>query len=1157
MNKINPKFLADHCNVDKDSIDFMEHKETVRKGDNEHYKNMVSYIRAHDMADAQHYAWVKKKMDIANFIDFQVAQIYCDNTDAGGNIRYWRPKRPGGKWRWILYDTDWGFGLHNKKAYSRNSLAFFTDPNGPEWPNPEWSTLLLRSLLNNKEFQEQFINRMCDRLNTDFATEHVKMYIKHFTNVLTPEMDRHLTRWKLGADEWSQSIDNMYVFAEKRPEYLYYFMHEQFKTGELADLQLESSVGGSIRLNGSNIEVDAGKAFRGKYFENVPVQLEAVPEFGYKFVGWEGTTVKERHVAVNLKSGKVLQLKAIFETYNHPLLEQVIINEVCAYNKHTGDWLEIHNKSGEAIDLSGWNLKDDKHIFTFEKGIVPADGYLVVCEDMEAFTKAYPEVKNVVDGLNFGLDKSMEQLSLFTYDGAAVDSISYAVEPLASESVVVVKILKPETNHIIAQEEARILGNDTLQIIHQYKLKSIVVRSIAETNRAYQVVEGMALGSYQFLKYFSKPTAKENTLRTIKVESSTLDAPTVQELSTLVEAVFLSRTLVNEPFSFLDTPQLSKEIEKMANDAGFDFEFLNKEKIQALKMGGILAVNQASNIPPHFNILEWKPANATNEKPIVLVGKGVVYDTGGLSLKPSEGMEYMKCDMGGAATVAGTLYVAAKNKLPLHIIGLIPATDNKIGTNAIAPGDVIRMYSGTTVEVLNTDAEGRLILADALHYAKKYNPMLVIDFATLTGAAVRALGTYGSLYFSTAAEKIKSNIEKSGMETYERLAELPLWREYDDDLKSNVADLKNLGGVAAGITCGDINGVGPEVIIKTLLSKPQPGGKNCVYVVYGNPKMIAYHKNFITQENININTITSPEQAQPNAINVINCWDDAITFTIGEATQIAGKCATAALDAATKDIKAGKLTAIVTAPINKKSMQMSGFTFPGHTEYFAHHFGVKDNLMMLVSEDLKVGLVTNHLALKDVSAAITKEKILHKIQMMNKTLKMDFNIDRPLIAVLGLNPHAGDQGAIGQEETNIIIPALKAAKNEGILAYGPFPADGFFGSSQFRKFDGIIAMYHDQGLGPFKAISFGAGVNYTAGMPIVRTSPDHGTAYDIAGKGEADERSLMRAIFAAIDIANNRFEYNDMREEPIKRTKLKILDDETGKDEYIEEMIPE
>jgi leucyl aminopeptidase len=372
-----------------------------------------------------------------------------------------------------------------------------------------------------------------------------------------------------------------------------------------------------------------------------------------------------------------------------------------------------------------------------------------------------------------------------------------------AEGAVLVRILKPEKDPNNALEAARAAGCDMLRELRQYKIEQVTIRNECADNRALAFGEGLALASYQFLKYYTQPEKKEKPLRAIRFEKNTAREEDVKELDTLIEIVFTTRDLVNEPHSHFTAPHLADAAQAAAARYGFDIEVFEKEKIESLKMGGILAVNQASDVPPRFCILEWKPELPSNKKPLILVGKGVVYDTGGLSLKPSEGMDYMKCDMAGAATVIGVLSAAAAAKLPVHIIGLIPATDNKIGDLAFAPGDVITMYSGKTVEVMNTDAEGRLILADALHYAKKYKPELVLDLATLTGAAVRALGSQAICYMGTAGEPVKKQLEKSGWATYERLVEFPLWKEYGDELKSNIADLKNVGSGNAGmITAG-------------------------------------------------------------------------------------------------------------------------------------------------------------------------------------------------------------------------------------------------------------------------------------------------------------------------------------------------------------------
>jgi len=364
-----------------------------------------------------------------------------------------------------------------------------------------------------------------------------------------------------------------------------------------------------------------------------------------------------------------------------------------------------------------------------------------------------------------------------------------------------------------------------------------------------------------------------------------------------------------------------------------------------------------------------------------------------------------------------------------------------------------------------------------------------------------------------------------------------------------------MSNITIGITCGDINGIGLEVVLKALaLKKAGPAFR---IVIYGSTKVVAYHKNIITQENIQFHSVSTPEEALADRINIVNCWNDNVNITLGKPTELGGKCAFQALERAVKDLKAGLLDALVTAPIHKKAMQLAGFPFIGHTEYITNEFGAKNSLMLMVSDTLRVGVVTNHLPLSKVAEAVTKDKVLRKIMIMSETLKIDFNLERPTIAVLGLNPHAGDEGAIGDEEARIILPAIEEAKAKGIMAFGPYPADGFFGSGQYHKFDGIMAMYHDQGLVPFKALSFGAGVNYTAGLSIVRTSPDHGTAYDIAGKGEADETSFIKALYLAAEIVRNRNEYLDMHANSLERRKQKALESETGEDEVIEEVIPE
>jgi leucyl aminopeptidase len=350
-------------------------------------------------------------------------------------------------------------------------------------------------------------------------------------------------------------------------------------------------------------------------------------------------------------------------------------------------------------------------------------------------------------------------------------------------------------------EKIRKQGAEVVSLAAKAKFHKLIVTETGLSKKDLLAFsEGAVLASYRFDKYKSDP---EKGLKEIVLISPSVEKKELKSLSVIVEAVAQTRNLVNEPAGYLTAKKLSEIFEKTGKDSGFDVEVLGKNKIQSLKMGGLLGVNQGSDLPPTFNILEYKPKGHTNKKPIVLVGKGVVYDTGGHSLKTSSGMEYMKCDMAGSATVLGIVRAVSELELPLHVIGLIPATDNRISAAALSPGDVITISDGTTVEVLNTDAEGRLILADALVFAKKYDPELVFDFATLTGAAARAIGREGFVFMGTASDKVKYQLLAAQNETYERGVEFPVWDEYGDQIKSDVADLKNIGGAEAGaITAG-------------------------------------------------------------------------------------------------------------------------------------------------------------------------------------------------------------------------------------------------------------------------------------------------------------------------------------------------------------------
>lgn len=353
-------------------------------------------------------------------------------------------------------------------------------------------------------------------------------------------------------------------------------------------------------------------------------------------------------------------------------------------------------------------------------------------------------------------------------------------------------------------EKLRLEGCKILSTLHQYK--SIRVRIVDGVNNgkwSLALAEGIALSSYEFLRYRSDAEKIGSKLQEINILSDQISAGDVAGLNALLQGVAKARDLVNEPVVNMTAEILAKEFKKMGAEAGFEVEVFGKEKIQELKMGGLLAVNLGSIDPPTFTTMTYKPSFAVNEKPIILVGKGVVFDTGGLSLKPTaNSMDYMKCDMSGAAAVGGAMYSIAKAQLPVYVIALVPATDNRPDGNAYAPGDVITMYNGKTVEVLNCDAEGRLILADALHYAKQFEPELVIDIATLTGAAANAIGKLGVVAMGNTEENM-AQLKVSGNNTFERIAEVPFWEEYAEFIKSDIADLCNIGGPEGGmITAG-------------------------------------------------------------------------------------------------------------------------------------------------------------------------------------------------------------------------------------------------------------------------------------------------------------------------------------------------------------------
>lgn len=348
--------------------------------------------------------------------------------------------------------------------------------------------------------------------------------------------------------------------------------------------------------------------------------------------------------------------------------------------------------------------------------------------------------------------------------------------------------------------------------------------------------------------------------------------------------------------------------------------------------------------------------------------------------------------------------------------------------------------------------------------------------------------------------------------------------------------------IKVGITHGDINGIGYEVILKTFNNEEMIN--LCTPVVYGSPKVATYHRKTI-DVNTNFSVREMNQHPENGMLNIVNCFgEEELKIDLGEATPEAGKAAFVSLETAMEAYKNGMYDVLVTAPINKNTIQNDNFKFPGHTEYIESKVGEGEKaLMILMKDSFRVALVTTHVPVSKIAQSVTKELIEEKLTILDKSLKRDFNVMNPRIAVLGLNPHCGDGGVIGDEEQNIIIPAIEECFSKGIKCMGPYPADGFFGSGAYKQFDAILAMYHDQGLAPFKLLAMEEGVNYTAGLPIVRTSPAHGTGYDIAGKGVADETSFRHAVFAAIDIYRNRLNYDSALAHPLEKQYFEKRDD--------------
>jgi hypothetical protein len=448
--KVNRYFIADHNKgVDKDSIDLLEHRMNKKKGRISNYKNMLEFLEEEDLSSAENFNALTELMDVENFMDFQIAQIYFDNRDAGGNIKFWRPQTPSGKWRWVLYDTDFGFGLHDKNAFKFNTVDFHTEADGPKWPNPPWSTFILRKLLANKNFETAFVNRFADHLNYSFKSSRVQSCINFYYRMLEPEIGRHHKRWNLNHTSWENQVRIIRDFAESRPENIRWHLMDKFETGKMRNLQLASSNGGKLLLN-NYIEVSSTANYSGVYFENYPVQLRAEAERGFIFSHWEKADGKkfnqeDKEFEYFLEQDSSY-LKAVFKEVSSPYAGLLVINEISTNNPETGDWIELFNNSDAAINLEGCFLYDDKNSFALPDAIIGARDYLIICQNETNFLKSFPLAYNTIGDFNFGLNKRKEQLAVYGSEGALIDEFKYSIP--AFDTLFTLSLLDPSLNNL-------------------------------------------------------------------------------------------------------------------------------------------------------------------------------------------------------------------------------------------------------------------------------------------------------------------------------------------------------------------------------------------------------------------------------------------------------------------------------------------------------------------------------------------------------------------------------------------------------------------------------------------------------------------------------------------------------------------------------------
>ncbi|MEM7105297.1 MAG: CotH kinase family protein [Bacteroidota bacterium] len=423
--KVNRFFIASHSEYHKDSVELIEHRFKVNRGNGRHYREMLRFLEKNDISEPHNYERLQTMMEVESFIDHQIAEIYIDNKDAGGNIKFWRPNKPDGRWRWILYDTDWGMGLHDRKSYRNNTLVLHTDEEGDKWPNPPWSTFLLRTLLENEDFETTFVNRFCDHMNASFEPEHALSVLDTMVRMYDPEIRKHIKRWELSNSARNAHLSRMRTFVRKRPSYMRNFLRKKFDLGNDAKLEVVKNGGGEIMLN-DNLNLKKTH-FSGWYFENRPVKLRAKAYYGFKFSHWEfenGDTEHSHEIEIPVDTSGTLVM-AVFEASVNPLAGKIIFNEVSVNNKASGDWVEVFNTSKEYVSLSDWYFLDAKHEWRLPPYRIGPKGFVVLCQDTSAFRKAFPGSQPLVGNFPFGLSRIKEKLQLFTDIGAPIDSFSY------------------------------------------------------------------------------------------------------------------------------------------------------------------------------------------------------------------------------------------------------------------------------------------------------------------------------------------------------------------------------------------------------------------------------------------------------------------------------------------------------------------------------------------------------------------------------------------------------------------------------------------------------------------------------------------------------------------------------------------------------------